>query len=273
MKKKITVVSAVVAFIACLITPIVHEQFQKAEVILTAPLECRVGELITFDASGSKMDNITWNISPSTINFKIIDGGKQAIFSSEKIGDYVITVAVVNGKKVDLSIIELTVYSSTPPPLINKDGVKDLIDDKLPDSVKQVINLDQVKNLLDAVLPSEDENLLPPGIQLFDEIEDEEEQVDIRSWLLSKDPILLKRIIKSLDILHKLMDQEKFETQDEMIQAMVWSIKRATHEDVAWEPFILNLSKYLENSDSKQDCIQKTKAVLTNLKRINNEKT
>ncbi len=276
MKKRVTIGSAIVAVVCLIMTPPIYEGFKKAEVNLSAPVECRVGELVVLDASESKMDSITWNIQPATTNFKIIDGGKQAIFSSEKIGNYVITVAVVNGKKVDLSITKLSVYGLSgelPLPiqkLINTDGIKSLIDEQIPAPVKQVINFDQVKNMIDTLVPND--NRLPDGIQLFDTTPDQCDPndpdccpKDELPWLPQEPDPPMARVIKSLNTLINLMDRGRFETDDEFVQAALWGVERATKDSEAWAPFAINFRKYLEESKSQSDSVQRIKNVLNGL--------
>jgi len=243
MKKKMTIGSAVVAVLALFFTPLVYENYQNAEVVLTAPVDCRVGELVTLDASDSEMDSITWNISPPTMNFTIIDGGKQAIFSAEKVGNYIITVAVVNGKKVDLKITKM--------------AVKEPINVKEP--IKQVINFDRVKNLLDDLVPPDNEKMQC-------DLNDPQPQPKIDSWLPPSNRPLLDRVIKSLGILDGLTDKNRFESEDEMTQAALWGVKHATNGDESWQAFNINLKKYLESSTSQDDCAQKIKNVLDSLK-------
>ncbi|GAF79533.1 unnamed protein product [marine sediment metagenome] len=242
-------------------------QSQEIKVSLKAPRECRIGELVTFDASGNRIEDITWNISPLTSNFKIIDDGKQAIFSSEGVGVYTVTIAIANNNEVNLIITDLTVSGNN----VVNDKVRTLIDravDPSPKKIKNLINTlvdpnpdSPLNNLIDKIpMPL----LLPEG----------EEQVNIDAWLPSeRKPLQMRRTVRSLTVLVNLMDKDDFETKDEIVQAVLWGIKRTTKEDATWEPFILNFSKYIEDTATKQECIIRVKRVLISLQQVDNAKT
>ena len=219
-------------------------QVDEAQISLVAPKECRVGELVTFDATDSDMDNIAWCIFPPTTNFRIINEGKQAIFSAEQPGDYTVTVAVANGKKVALTITHLHVLGSDSP------LIPSLLDNVIP-------------SLLDNVAPRFKQFEVPPlqNPEQFDS-----QPLDIRSWLPQKPQARsIDRVVKSLTNLSNMMKRDNFETEGEMIQAVAWSMSRATQKNETWEPFIINFTKYLENATSKQDCINQVDQVLQGL--------
>lgn len=246
----------------------------KTEAVLDAPRECVIGELVIFDASENQIDDIVWKIYPPTPNFKIIDDGKKAIFSSGRPGNYTITVAIANNGEVKLIITELFVIPGSTQPefdqLINllPDEVRNLIPDEIIDN----LNPNEIRTLIDN--PNRLRNLLPNGISLFDtNLNQVKVEVDIDSWLPSEPKSSqIDRAIKGLTTLTNLIDKNRFETKDEIVQAVIWSIRRSTYENDDWKPFRVNLLKYLEDATSKQDCIQRVNAVLTSLKEIN-EKT
>ncbi len=58
------------------------------------------GQLIELDASSSTATNLTWTIVPPTNNFKVIDNGRKAVFTSngEKVEYIVVVSGWLNGK-------------------------------------------------------------------------------------------------------------------------------------------------------------------------------
>jgi len=241
-----------------------HNRSKEITVTLEAPEKCKIGQLITFDASMNQIDDITWDISPLTLNFRIIDGGRKAIFSSEKAENYTITVAISYNNKVYLVINKMEVISNSIDPVnIDIDPVD--IDPVNIDIDPVNIDIDPVNIDIDIPLPID---ILPDKNE-----KEDDPNLNIVPWLpLDYQNLNLDKIINNLNVLSNLIDKNRFETEDEMVQAVIWSIKRATQEDKIWEPFILNLSKYLENSTSKQNCAQRIKNVLIHLERINNQK-
>lgn len=260
MKNKpfiITIVATVIAIVSGTSYYFYNKSPELNTVSLEAPEVCKIGQLVVLDASMNEMDDITWDISPITFNFRIIDGGKKAIFSSEKAEDYTITVAIAYRDKVHLVITKLVVTSIDPDLDSTKIVLPGTIENILPDPVKIVLPINPVK----IVLPIPDED---------------DPELNIVPWLpsdLNLDPSQITKIIKNLNILSNLIDKDRFETKDEIIQAVIWSIKRSTKEDEVWEPFTLNFLKYLENSISKQDCARKVKNILTHLERVKSAKT
>lgn len=61
---------------------------EEAEVsgglVITAPDDCEVGELVRIDASQSDVDHLTWQIIPATTDFEVIEAGRRAFFSARK---------------------------------------------------------------------------------------------------------------------------------------------------------------------------------------------
>lgn len=62
-----------------------------ADIKLTAPDECVVGELVRLDAIESDSEVLKWEVIPSTPDFEAV--GKRAFFSSRVAGDYLIIIA------------------------------------------------------------------------------------------------------------------------------------------------------------------------------------
>ncbi len=71
-----------------------HWNSNDCQITINGPVLFQPGQLIELDASTSTATNLTWTILPYTDNFKIIDSGRKAIFSSngEK-KEYVIVVS------------------------------------------------------------------------------------------------------------------------------------------------------------------------------------
>lgn len=251
MKKKNNLVAAVAAII--MVGAFGYPAYQmatpeEAQITLIAPKECRVGELVTFDASDSDMDNIAWSIFPPTTNFKIINEGKQAIFSAEQPGNFTVTVAVSNDKKVALTVTHLVVLGS---------------DSLIPD----IINVINSPVIPFSLKPQFEVPPLQPD-------EKEPQTLDIRSWSPQKpESNRISKMIKSLTDLVNMMEKDNFETKDEMVQATAWTMDRATQKDETWKPFIINFIKYLEGATSKSDCISRVNQVLQSLMKLQNATT
>lgn len=62
-----------------------------AEIKLTAPESCVVGELVRLDATASDSETLEWRIVPDSPDFQPV--GKTAFFSSRQGGDFLIIVA------------------------------------------------------------------------------------------------------------------------------------------------------------------------------------
>lgn len=59
---------------------------EEAEVpgglVIVAPDECEVGELVRIDASQSDVDHFTWQIIPATPDFEVIEDGERGLLSA-----------------------------------------------------------------------------------------------------------------------------------------------------------------------------------------------
>lgn len=80
-----------------------------AKIDLAAPAEAQIGELVTLDASNSEAVSFVWKVIPKTQDFKIIDDGKRAFFTSRKAGVYLFVVAAAKDDTVDCVIHEIRV--------------------------------------------------------------------------------------------------------------------------------------------------------------------
>lgn len=85
-----------------------------AKVVLTTPPAASVGELVRLDASGSAAASFKW-LAP-TSDFEVIDGGRRAIFSARKAGEYQFTLAVALADTVDVQTFTIRVEGPLAPP-------------------------------------------------------------------------------------------------------------------------------------------------------------
>jgi hypothetical protein len=74
----------------------------EAKIVLVAPDSITVGELARFDVSESIGESFRWIMVPDSNDFEIYDGGKRAVFSARKPGDYRFIVACALGDTVDV---------------------------------------------------------------------------------------------------------------------------------------------------------------------------
>lgn len=82
-----------------------------ATIVLDAPTEAKVGQLVVLDASQSEADSFKW-IAPD--NIYPVDGGSKIIFSAMQAGTYQFTLAVAKEGTVDIVIHEITVKTPQP---------------------------------------------------------------------------------------------------------------------------------------------------------------
>lgn len=85
-----------------------------AKIVLTAPSAAQIGELVRLDASASSASSFKW-LSPSS-DFEVIDGGRKAIFSARKAGEYQFTLAVALKDTVDVQTFVIRVEGPLAPP-------------------------------------------------------------------------------------------------------------------------------------------------------------
>jgi len=100
-------------------------QEPQAKIILNAPEEARVGELVRFDVSESVADSFKWIMSPKTQDFLTFDEGAQAVFSARSEGRYRFTVACAKNGTVD--VVTHTVTVEGPPPMPSTDSLVEWI--------------------------------------------------------------------------------------------------------------------------------------------------
>lgn len=94
----------------------------EAKVVLNAPSQARVGELVRLDASESVADSFEWLLVPQTCpDFETYDAGRRAVFSARTEGIYEFIVACAKGGTVD--IVRHTVRVIGPPPMPQGDSL------------------------------------------------------------------------------------------------------------------------------------------------------
>jgi len=107
---------AAVPFLQRVPTPAVFTDGDTAKVVLKAPDKVKVGQLVTLDVSASTANTYSWKVIPPTENFRVIEGGKEAVFSSQTGGDYVFVIAVAKDDTVDVHVHTIKVTGGQPQP-------------------------------------------------------------------------------------------------------------------------------------------------------------
>jgi len=86
-----------------------------ATVVIEAPAQIAVGQLATLDVSKSQATSFSWKVVPETKNFRVIDNGRQAVFSGTA-GEYLFIVAAALGDTVDVKTHKITIGDGGPSP-------------------------------------------------------------------------------------------------------------------------------------------------------------
>ena len=60
----------------------VDEGASSGGLVIQAPDECEVGELVRIDATQSDVDHFTWQIIPATPDFEVIEDGRRGLLSA-----------------------------------------------------------------------------------------------------------------------------------------------------------------------------------------------
>jgi hypothetical protein len=97
----------------------------EAKIVLDAPEEARVGELVKFDVSDSVADSFKWIVVPETVDFLTFDEGAKAVFSARTEGKYQFIVACAKGGSVD--VVTHVVSIQGPPPMPTSDDLREWI--------------------------------------------------------------------------------------------------------------------------------------------------
>ena len=113
MKIKVILVIAAIIIVIAIDQFFCHcVSFSEAEITLTAPDTCGIGELVELDASASVASSFTWQVIPETSDFRIIERGSRALFCSGSPGKYLFVLAAAKGNTVDCEIKEIIVGST-----------------------------------------------------------------------------------------------------------------------------------------------------------------
>jgi len=109
-KKQIVIVAVVIGLLTLVgLYLSMQKDTSTVKVSITAPDTFEQGQLILLDASRSQATNLTWKMIPETSNFKIISGGKQALFSGDgSVAVYTIFIAGCKDRKIDSVIHTLS---------------------------------------------------------------------------------------------------------------------------------------------------------------------
>ena len=97
----------------------------EAKVVLVAPSQVRVGELVRLDVSESVADSFKWLLVPQTPDFEVYAEGRKAVFSARAEGEYVFVVACAKGGTVD--VVRHVIRVIGPPPMPQIDSLAEWI--------------------------------------------------------------------------------------------------------------------------------------------------
>ena len=99
---------------------------QAASIVLDAPTEARVGQLVRLDVSKSQADHYKWLVFPTTKDFEVLPDGQRAFFSARAPGKYQFTIAGSDSEGVD--VISFTITVQTPPSPPTTDSLTEWIE-------------------------------------------------------------------------------------------------------------------------------------------------
>jgi hypothetical protein len=85
----------------------------QAKVVLDAPTQARVGQLVVLDATKSIGKSITWKTEQK--NFFKVDDGRKALFTAEESGEYDIVIVAENEGTVDVHVHKIKIVDPLPP--------------------------------------------------------------------------------------------------------------------------------------------------------------
>ena len=88
---------------------------QIAQIIIMAPEEAVIGELIRFDLSKSVAQSFKWIKIPETVDFEAYQDGQLAVFSARKSGDYIFIIACAYNGTVDVATHTITITGAVKP--------------------------------------------------------------------------------------------------------------------------------------------------------------
>ena len=89
----------------------------QALIIIDDVLEIEIGELGKLSLDKSKGVSFVWNCLPDGIDYREYKGGRELVFSSGTVGDYICIVSSARGDEVAQKIIEIKVVPQGTKPL------------------------------------------------------------------------------------------------------------------------------------------------------------
>lgn len=93
-----------------------EENLDAAKVVINAPIEAEIGELVRFDVSASWAESFKWVLVPKSCDFEVYDDGQRAVFSARKAGEYMFIVACAYEGTVDVVTHTIRVGNPVPKP-------------------------------------------------------------------------------------------------------------------------------------------------------------
>lgn len=93
-----------------------EENLDVAKIVIKAPIEAEIGELIRFDVSSSWAESFKWILVPLSGDFEVYNDGRCAVFSARKTGEYMFIVACAFEGTVDVTTHTVRVGNPTPRP-------------------------------------------------------------------------------------------------------------------------------------------------------------
>ncbi len=101
-----------------------QEPVEVAKIMLKAPEEAEVGELVRFDLTGSVAQSFKWRMVPATVDFEIFCDGERTVFSARKPGTYMFIIACAYNGTVDIVTHTVTIVGIVPPDDVSPDVAK-----------------------------------------------------------------------------------------------------------------------------------------------------
>lgn len=87
-----------------------------AKIVIKAPNEAKIGELVRFDVSASRAESFKWLLVPKSADFEVYNNGKRAVFSAREEGEYMFIVACAYKGTVAVTTHVVRVGNPGPKP-------------------------------------------------------------------------------------------------------------------------------------------------------------
>lgn len=111
------------------------------ELVISAPDQVYVGDLVEVDASSSQGESYKWQVvGVKDGNFRVIDAGTRVLIAADKAGEIVVHVAGVVAGKVDLKTRVIQVLKAGESVVDKAVEVADKVAETIKDKVKQAID-------------------------------------------------------------------------------------------------------------------------------------